>query len=110
MPTAPLKVKRHWQPERIKQSRIINMSWFYNSHTWRKFSKRFKDTHPLCCTCEAEGIVTAATVTDHIVRYVAGGPGFDLANLNDKDFQPLCSSCHNSKSGKEAHGFKQVEI
>lgn len=108
MPTAPKKIKRHWQKERVKQQRVVDMSWFYNSWKWRKFSKAFKQRNPLCCMCEAEGIATPSTVTDHITRYVAGGPGFELNDLKDKYFQPLCDFHHNQKSGKEAHGFKQI--
>ena len=107
MPTAPKKIKRQWQPERVKQQRTIDMSWFYNSWTWRKFSRRFKNKQPLCCMCEAKGIVTATTVTDHIERFVVGGPGFNLKDLKEEYFQPLCDYHHNQKSGKEAHGFKQ---
>ena len=107
MPYKPKQKKRPWQAVRKQQTRAIDMSWFYNSSKWRKFSKAFKQRNPICVTCESKGIVTPATVTDHLVRFVDGGEGFDLENLNDKDFQALCDTCHNSKSGKEAHGFKQ---
>ena len=103
MPTLPNKVKRPWQAEYKPQQRIVDMSWFYNNWRWRVFSKRYKDRHPLCKQCKDDGIVTPVTVTDHIVRYINKGPGFDLDNLKDEYFQPLCDSCHNSKSGKEAH-------
>ena len=107
MPTAPKKVKRSWIQERKPHQRLIDNSAFYNSWTWRKFSKRYKQKNPVCVECKKKGVVTAATVTDHIIRFEDGGPGFDLSNLKDKDFQSLCDFHHNSKSGKEAHGFKQ---
>jgi len=107
MPNAPLKRKRPWRVVRKPHQRSIDMSWFYNSRKWRKFSKGYKERHPLCCKCQAKGIATPTEVSDHIVRYVDDGPGFDLDNLKDKYFQPLCKSCHDSKSGKEAHGFKE---
>ena len=106
MPILPNKVKRPWQKEYKPQQRAVDMSWFYNNWRWRMFSKRYKDSHPICKPCEAKGIITPTTVTDHIVRYVDNGPGFNVNNLKDEYFQPMCDACHNSKSGKEAHGFK----
>lgn len=106
MPSKPTKQKRPWVAERKTQSRSIDMTWFYNSRKWRKFSKAYKLRHPLCCDCEAEGVMTPTQVTDHIVRYVDDGPGFDLDNLKDKDFKPRCNKHHNSRSGKQSHGLK----
>ena len=103
MPTRPEKRKRPWVQERKPQQRAINMDWFYQDYRWRRFSKRYKERHPLCIDCEAEGITTPTDVTDHIVRYVEGGSGFDLDNLNDKDFEPRCNKHHNSRSGKQSH-------
>ena len=107
MPLAPKKRNRPWKQEKKQQSRSIDMSWFYNSRKWRRFSKEYKAHNTLCVACDAEGIVTPSKVTDHLVRYVDGGTGFDLDNLKAKDFQSLCDQHHNSKSGKESHGFKR---
>ena len=104
MANRPEKKNRPWQIQRIQHERVIDMAWFYNSRRWRKFSKQYKKDNPLCIACDAEGVATPSTVTDHLVRYVDNGQGFNLDELNYKDFQPLCDSCHNSKSGKEAHG------
>jgi len=54
--------------------------------------------------CEEEGIIAAATVTDHIETYEQNPAGFDLSNLQESYMQPLCDYHHNQKSGKEAHG------
>ena len=75
----------------------------YNSHAWRKFAKHYKDKHPLCVACEKEGRVTAADVLDHITRVADGGAVWSTENL-----QSLCHPCHNSKSAKEKHGYKQT--
>ena len=106
MPVRPKKVKRSWKPERVIQSRSIDMSWFYNDPRWRRFSKRFKENNPLCVKCEAEGRTSATKYTDHVKR-LRDGHGADLDNLKDEDYQPLCETCHASKSGKEAHGYKE---
>lgn len=111
MPYKPKKNKRPWVKEYKPQQRIVNMDWFYQDYRWRKFSKGFKQRHPLCIRCEEKGISTPTCVTDHKVRYIDGGPGFDLDALKDEDFEPLCdyrfNKCHESKSGKESHGFKR---
>ena len=106
MPTAPKKIKRDWVKEYKPHERVKDMRWFYNSHAWRKFSKRYKQNYPLCLKCEDEGIITAATVTDHIQTYEQNPAGFDLSNLQEIYMQPLCKTHHNQKSGREAHGKK----
>jgi len=106
MPKSPKIKKRPWIDERVKHSRAVDMSAFYNSSKWRKFSKQFKIDNPICVECERNGLIVKSTRTDHIVRLRDGG-GSDLNNLNPKDFQALCTKCHASKSGREAHGYKQ---
>lgn len=107
MPNAPQKKKRPWVAERKPFEREQDNSWFYNDWRWRKFSARFKREHPLCeMKCKDLGIITASTVTDHIHQYTEGGPGWNLNDLKDKDFQAGCDACHNSRSGKQAHGYK----
>ena len=105
MPVAPLKVNRSWVKEYKKHERIKDMRWFYNSWSWRKFSKRYKNNYPLCCMCEEEGIATPTQVTDHIKTYEQQPAGFDLNNPQEKFMQPLCNQHHNSKSGKEGSKF-----
>jgi len=107
MPTAPKKIKRSWVKEYKAHERVKDMRWFYNSWSWRKYSRSYKERHPLCCDCEAEGIATASEVTDHIQTYEQCPEAFDLNNLNDKYMKPRCKKHHDSKSGKQAHGFKE---
>ena len=106
MPNAPKKRHRPWKPVRVQQQRAINMDWFYQDNRWRNFSKGFKKRFPLCVDCDSKGIAQPTKVTDHKTRYVDNGPGFDLDNLKDEYFSPMCASCHNSKSGRESHGYK----
>lgn len=102
MPTAPTPKPKPWQEKRVAHKRTVDNSKFYNSRTWRKFRKQILNKEPLCRQCDANGLVVQAKVVDHIVRIEDGG-----AKLDEKNVQPLCAKCHNSKSGKEAHGFKQ---
>lgn len=106
MANKPKRIIRPWQRERKVQSRSVDMSWYYNDPRWRRFSKGFKERHPFCVKCEEQGKVSPSEYTDHIKRLRDGG-AVDLNKLKADDFQPLCSNCHASKSGKEAHGYKE---
>lgn len=57
---------------------------------------RWLQAHPLCCMCEAEGRVTAATVPDHRIPLWKGGAD-DETNL-----QSLCAEHHDAKTAAEA--------
>lgn len=104
MPNKPSKLKRQWVPERqaFKNLNKEKNKQTYNSTRWRKFSKAYKERYPLCVKCKEKGIISKTEVTDHIERVNLGGDIYNESNL-----QPLCKSCHNSKSGKEAHGYKE---
>lgn len=102
MPTRPKKIKRAWKSERVAFGRRKDNSEFYNSPRWRKVSKLNKNKNPECVKCRDKGIVTAVRFTDHIVRIEDGG-----APYSDDNLQSLCEFHHNSKSGKEAHGYKE---
>ena len=70
-------------------------STFYQSAAWRKLRGMFIRTNPVCIVCGRTG-----AVVDHIVR-VNDNPDLALAWDN---LQTMCHPCHNSKSGREAHG------
>lgn len=70
----------------------------YNSTRWRKLREEVLYENPFCVRCEEMGILEPATVCDHALPIEQGGAIWDRNNL-----QGLCESCHNSKSGKEAH-------
>lgn len=107
MPTAPKKIKRPWVKETKPFQREVDNSWFYNSWKWRKFTKVFKQRHPLCeMQCKKDGIITETKVVDHLEQYSKGVPGWDLNDLQDEYFQAGCNKCHNSRSGKQGHGYK----
>lgn len=104
MPYKPKKLKRQWVPERkpFKNLNSEKNKKTYGSWKWRKFSKEYKERNPLCVKCKEVGITSATEVTDHIERVNLGGDVYDERNL-----QPLCKSCHNKKSGREAHGYSE---
>ena len=62
---------------------------------WRRARKRFLQRHPLCANCLSQGIVTPATVVDHIVPH----RGDHRLFWDEQNWQPLCKACHDRKTG-----------
>lgn len=68
---------------------------------WRKARVGFLRKHPLCVHCKGKGILTEATVVDHIQPH-KGDKELFWDRLN---WQPLCASCHGFKTATEDGGF-----
>lgn len=102
MPTKPIAKRKPWQETRVVHARKVDNSKIYNGRRWRNFRKQVLQDEPLCRKCNDKGLVVEAKVLDHIIRIEDGGAVYSKENT-----QPLCSKCHNSKSGKEAHGYKE---
>ena len=84
----------------------------YFTNRWKKVRSIILKEQPLCVQCEKLGLTTQATDVDHIVEIKDGGDPF-----NKELLQPLCRSCHNRKTAKEAkrrrsasssNGFKSL--
>lgn len=69
---------------------------FYQSARWRNARAAVLRDNPLCCRCQAKGVLQPAKVVDHIVAIKLGGERFERANL-----QSLCVPCHNAKTASE---------
>lgn len=70
------------------------------THRWALHSKSYLKKNPLCVQCNAEGRVTPAAVTDHIIPANSGGDFWD-----PKNHQGLCARHHNLKTANEDGGF-----
>jgi 5-methylcytosine-specific restriction protein A len=68
--------------------------------TWPARRKRWLALHSLCETCEANGLVVAATEVDHVIPLAQGGAD-DESNYSSK-----CHPCHSRKTAKEV-GWSQ---
>ena len=68
----------------------------YNSR-WRSASKAFLKEHPLCVECMRHGKYTQATVVDHVTPHRGNMTLF----WDKKNWQGLCKSCHDKKTGRE---------
>lgn len=68
---------------------------------WQRARLTFLNDHPLCVRCEAKGLVTEATVVDHVTPHKGDqGLFWDEAN-----WQSLCETCHNQKTANEDGAF-----
>lgn len=70
---------------------------------WRRARAQFLKRNPVCVFCQARGVVTVATVVDHIRAHRGDAVLFwDCAN-----WQALCASCHSrDKQQIENKGLK----
>lgn len=103
MANKPKKVVRSYLPERKAFDRERLVSDFdYNGRRWRKVRLEQLTKFPLCCDCEANDIVTVATVADHEpqakVLIARGDDPYDMKWLMSR-----CKKHHDSKSGRERH-------
>jgi 5-methylcytosine-specific restriction endonuclease McrA len=71
---------------------------FYHTTTWRKISRAYLMSHPLCeCqSCQKRTVPLPSQHCDHIIPIKNGGDAYSWDNL-----QALNKKCHNRKSAKE---------
>jgi 5-methylcytosine-specific restriction protein A len=78
------------------------------SHGWRQDTERVRgrklqrlrrelfDKEPRCRLCRKAGLLSLATIRDHIIPLAEGGTE-DPANI-----QPICQRCSDTKTSAEA--------
>lgn len=64
---------------------------FYSTTRWHRIRARQLRDNPICAECDKDGIVTPATVCDHVDRH-----GGDEEKFFAGPFQSLCKPCHDS--------------
>lgn len=71
---------------------------------WQRARRQYLTAHPTCVICAKRGVLTSATVVDHIVPHRG-----DVEAFWDMDgWQALCAHCHNSiKQSEEKLGYVQ---
>lgn len=62
---------------------------------WQTARSRFLKQNPLCVQCRIDGKLTPATVVDHVVPH----RGDKTLFWDQSNWQPLCATCHNKKTG-----------
>jgi 5-methylcytosine-specific restriction protein A len=100
MPILPKSRKQPWEPTRPKPvyQAHAERSPLYNTRTWQKVRAAQLAREPLCAACMKQGVMTAATVCDHIVAVRDGADFYAPGN-----YQSLCAPCHHRKSAREGH-------
>ena len=76
---------------------------FYSTAFWLRRRRLQLQAHPLCRMCGARGVVTPATVVDHVQPHKGDWNLFALGEL-----QSLCKPCHDSpKRAFELRGYSR---
>lgn len=87
------------------QSRGTSTQRGYNAQ-WRRLRQWWLNAHPLCEECKKHGILTSATLVDHIIPHHGDSNLlYDPANL-----QSLCTPCHNRKTATEDGGLGNARM
>jgi hypothetical protein len=74
----------------------------YCSAKWRRIRKQQLREHPLCKFCLERGIITPATIADHVEPHKGDINAFWCGTL-----QSLCLTCHNrTKRQIEVMGYR----
>jgi len=85
-----------WKTKEISQNRYEAMKE-YQSPFW-KITKRIQlSRSPLCGSCLIRGVVTQATVVDHLFPWTKIGKEAFKRNI----WQSLCPECHSHKTALE---------
>jgi 5-methylcytosine-specific restriction protein A len=73
----------------------------YNTTQWLKLRQIQLSKHPLCVGCQAEGIIKAAKVVDHLFPWSHISNEAFIINR----FQSLCTTHHSEKTQLEQKGI-----
>lgn len=87
---------RKAEQKRVDERRGSSTRRGYDSR-WRKAREGYLRSHPLCAECERNGNIATATVVDHIIPHKGDKSLF----WESSNWQPLCKSCHDSKTARE---------
>ncbi|WP_370001240.1 HNH endonuclease [Paenibacillus sp. RC84] len=66
-------------------------------YKWRQSRLQYLQQHPLCVHCREKGKLESATVVDHIVPH----KGDMVLFWDQRNWQPLCATCHSVKTVRE---------
>ena len=66
-------------------------------YRWQKQRLHYLQAHPLCVMCQADDMITAATVVDHIKPH----KGNDALMWDQNNWQALCKTCHDRKTATQ---------
>ena len=73
----------------------------YKHRSWESIRQSQLSVDPLCQACLNNGVVTAATIVDHVFPWRKIDKSAFVRNI----FQSLCPNCHSVKTGLEQKGI-----
>lgn len=76
----------------------LHLAKLYSTAEWTRRSKAQRRHYPLCAACRSQGVVTKATVADHITQ------AKDEDSFLNGTLQSLCGACHQAKRQAERWG------
>lgn len=63
-------------------------------YRWQQVREQYLRQHPLCATCEGNGLFISASVVDHKIPHRGQGALF----WDETNWQSLCKRCHDAKT------------
>ena len=70
-------------------------------YRWQKAREQYLAEHPLCVRCEAQGLVVAANVVDHVIAH----RGDKRLFWDRTNWQALCTPCHSGDKQREERTY-----
>ncbi|TAM96312.1 MAG: HNH endonuclease [Rhizobiaceae bacterium] len=94
----PLGAAATQEQRRVYDRSRDKQDWrrWYKTARWQAIRDLQLQREPLCRICEDAGIITAATVCDHVERHNG-----DPVRFWSGPFQSLCASCHSSEKQRQ---------
>ncbi|WP_279483421.1 HNH endonuclease [Aureimonas sp. SK2] len=114
MATRPASFRPRSQPARIDMRREYDAKrrrtkpWraLYKTPEWQAIRVSVLTDEPLCRRCSGRGLVTAATVVNHVERHHG-----DPVKFFGGPFEPLCKPCHDGEvqaQEREEDAFRRL--
>jgi 5-methylcytosine-specific restriction protein A len=85
----------------VRQKTKKDYTNWYSLKSWRAMRLAILQEEPFCVECCKKGIITRAECIDHIQSHKGNWSMF----MDRRNLQPLCYSCHNTKTAREDGGF-----
>lgn len=73
-------------------------------YRWQQYRIGYLAEHPLCVKCHARGLITVATVVDHVTPH----QGDQRLFWDEVNHQALCKPCHDSDKAREEAGLRSL--
>lgn len=83
------------QPSSWRQGKTSTQRGY--NYAWQQAREQYLRANPLCVYCKRKGLLTAATVVDHMVAHRGDQELF----WDRENWQSLCATCHSGDKQRE---------